>query len=365
MNKIKITYACFLNQSGYSQAAQGYILALNETGEFDIKIRIFGEKPAKPAISDENYEIFMEMVKKEEDTDRILIYHCIPTMQKRIKKVNKNIGMVTYETYSPPEKWVEILNQNDAIIVPSNFNYKIFSHMQIKKPLYYIPHCIDKNIYNKDVKPIREYDRYTFLFMGIWRDRKGTKQLLEAWLKEFKESDGFQLLIKTDKTKKAEEYIKHLKSELGINKGFAPIIFENKVFDEKELPNFIKSVDCLISPHMGEGFGLLGLQCMALGIPVIITDFSGSQDYANETTATLIKPKGFIFRGNMDNIPQFKNKKWAFIEVKDIQKNMRYVIENKEKVKIKANVAYSEVRSKFSYERVSKLFIEMIKELYG
>ena len=364
MNKFKLTYACFANHSGYSTAAQNYILALNKTGKFDIKIRIFGEKPSK-AISDENYEVFMEMIKKTDTPERTLIYHCIPTMQRRIKKINRNIGMAVYETYSPPESWVEILNKNDAIVVPSKFNYKVFSHMQIKKPLYYIPHCIDTDTYHKDVKPIRRYDRYTFLFMGIWRERKGYKQLLEAWLKEFKEKDGVQLVIKTDKITKAEKYVEQLKRELGINKGFAPIIFENKVFDEKDLPKFIKSVDCLVSPHMGEGFGLLGLQCMSLGVPVIITDFSGSQDYANETTATLIKPKGFIFRNNMDNIPQFKNKKWAFVEVREIQKIMRYVIENKLEIKMKANAAYSTVRNRFNYEQTSKLFIEMIKDIYG
>ncbi len=365
MSKIKITYACFLNHSGYSQAAQNYIFALNKTNEFDIKIRIFGDKPSRSSVSDENYEIFMEMVKKEEDSERILVYHCIPTMQKRIKKPKKNIGFATFETYQPPENWMNILNNNDAIIVPSQFNYKIFSHMKIKKPLYYIPHCIDMDVYNNDVLPIVERDKYTFLFMGIWRERKGYKQLIEAWLREFLEEDGVQLLIKTDKPVKAEEYVAKVKKQLGINKGFAPIIFENKVFDEKMLPKFIKSVDCLISPTMGEGFGYPGLQCMALGVPIIITDFAGCKDYANKITANLLEPNGFVFHSNMDNIPQFRNKKWAFIEVSKIQKLMRYIIKNKEQIKTKSSNAYCSVRDKFNYEVVGKLFINMIRELYG
>ena len=130
MPKIKITYACFLNSSGYSQAAQNYILALDRTGQCDIKIRIFGEKPSKPAISDEKYEFFMKMVKKEEDPERILIYHCIPNIQRRIPKPRRNIGFATFETFQPPEAWIEVLNKNDAIIAPSQSNYKIFSHMK-------------------------------------------------------------------------------------------------------------------------------------------------------------------------------------------------------------------------------------------
>lgn len=363
--KIKLTWACFLNQSGYSQAAQNYIFALDQTDQFDIKIRIFGDKPTRPAVSDKNYEYFMKMVKKEDDPDRILVYHCIPTIQKRIKGYKKTIGFATYETYQPPENWANILNKNDAIIAPSNFNYKIFSHMQINKPIYYLPHCLNMEVYNRDVLPLYEYDKYTFLFMGIWRERKGYKQLIESFLKEFSSEDNVQLVIKTDRTKKAQDYVEKVKKQMGINKGFAPILFENKVFDEIDLPKYLKSVDCLVSPTMGEGFNLPGLQCMALGIPVIVTNFSGCQDYANDRTATLLEPNGFVFRNNMDNIPQFRNKKWAFLEVNKIQKAMRYIFNNQKKAEMKSNWAYSEVRNKFNYKVIGNTFINIIREIYG
>jgi len=208
------------------------------------------------------------------------------------------------------------------------------------------------------------FDKYTFLFMGIWRERKGYKQLFEAWLKEFTEDDNVQLLVKTDRPKKAEEYLKQIMQQLGINKGNAPIIFENKVFDESELPNFIKSVDCLVAPTMGEGFGYPGLQCMAMGVPVIITDHSGCQDYANDKTATLLKVNGFVACHNMDNIPQFRNKKWAFIEVDKIRRAMRFVKNNKDEIKMRTGAAHHYVSSRFNQREVGRLFINMLRELY-
>ena len=366
MGKIKINYACFLNSSGFSFAAQNYIVALNEGGRFDIKLKIFGDRPAKHAISDDKYEYFMKMVKKEDDDERIIIYHCIPNIQKRVPRNGKrSIGFATYETFLPPENWVDILNKNDGIITPSNFNYKIFAHMNIKKPLYYIPHCLDFRIYHPDVKPLKKYDKFTFLFMGIWRERKGYKQLLEAWYREFTDKDGVQLVVKTDRPKQVEEYCSNLRKEMGINKGFAPIFFENKVFDESMLPSFIKSADCLVSPTMGEGFGYPGLQCMALGVPVIITDFSGCQDYANPDTAVLLEPNGFILKSNMDGIPQFRSKKWAFVEVSKVRKAMRYVIDNPVEVKFRTKAALKYVNSRFNYKIVENLFYNMISEIYG
>ena len=152
---------------------------------------------------------------------------------------------------------------------------------------------------------------------------------------------------------------------MGISKGFAPILVENKVFSEAEMPSFLKSFDCLLLPTMGEGFNLPGLQCMALGVPVVITNFSGCQDYANDRTATLLEPRGFILKKNMDGIPQFRNKKWAFVSVEDIRSTMREIINNPAKIMKKSKNAYEEVSKVYTYEKTEELFREMIGTLYG
>ena len=200
--------------------------------------------------------------------------------------------------------------------------------------------------------------------MGTWKERKGYPQLIEAWLSEFREKDNVQLLIKTDKPKQAESYIKRIKKEMGINKGNAPILFESKVYDEKMLPRFMISVNCYVSSTLGEGFGICGLQAMSLKIPVVITDYSGCQDYANKNTATLIEPSGYILHKNMDGIPQFRNKKWAFVEVKRIRESMRYVLNNNDIIKRKAENAYNYVMENFNYKVVENNFSEMIKDIY-
>jgi len=240
-----------------------------------------------------------------------------------------------------------------------------FDMGKINKPIFHIPHCLDFDKYNFEVNPLKIYNKFTFLFLGTWKERKGYKQLIEAWLREFRDKDNVQLVIKTDKTKQARTYIEKIKKEVGISKGFAPILVENKVFSEAEMPHFLKSFDCLLLPTMGEGFNIPGLQCMALGVPVVITNFSGCQDYANKDTATLLEPNGFILKKDMDGIPQFRNRKWAFISVAQIRKTMRKIINNPAKIKEKSKNAYEEVRNRFSYQKTEELFREMIGTLYG
>jgi len=366
-DRIKLTYACFLNSSGYSMAAQDLILALDQSDNYDIKLDVFGNKPARPAISDERYEKFIKMIHKKDDPERIAVFHCIPTLQKRKMKVNrkKTLGFSVFETFEPPEKWLQILNNNDALIVPSLFDYKVFAHANVRKPIFHIPHCLDTELYNRHIEPLNKYDCFSFLFMGAWKIRKGYKQLIEAWLKEFIIKDRVQLVIKTDKPQKAQRYVEKTKKQLGIPRGFAPILFESQVFDEKTLPRFMKSFDCFVLSTSGEGFCIPPLHCMALGIPVIITDFSGCKEYANENTATLIKTSGFIMHRDMDGIPQFRNKKWAFVKVEDIRKKMRYVLDNPEMIKKKTNNAYEFVIKNFNYEKIENLFREMLRSLYN
>ena len=130
------------------------------------------------------------------------------------------------------------------------------------------------------------------------------------------------------------------------------------------MPSFIKSADCLVAPTKGEGFGYPGLQCMAMGVPVIVTDHSGCQDYANEETAILLKVNGFVLCSDMDNIPQFRNKKWAFIEVKSIRNAMRHAVTYRDETKIRAKFAQNYVSDKFSQKEVGHLFVNTLRELY-
>jgi len=358
---IDISYLAFLNHSGYGQAAKDMILAMHKSGLYNVRVDALCPAP-KPSSSDEEYSIFKNLTSKPKNNNAIQIFHCIPDMQRRRQRMRKNIGLATFETYDPPENWIKILNTDDAVIAPSKFNYSVFAHSGVKCPLFHIPHCIDINKFNTMVEPMKKYDKFTFLFFGAWKIRKGYEQLIEAWFREFTNKDNVQLIIKTDKVQKAQVQVGSIKNNLGFSqKDNAPILFENTIFDENMLPRFFKSVNCLISPTLGEGMGLPGLQCMALGVPIIITNFSGCQDYANDKTATLLEPQGFIMHQQMDEYPQFRQKKWSFITVSEIRTKMRQVLQNFDIAKEKAKYGAEFVKDNFNYSRCVEKINEMVE----
>ena len=358
-----LEYFCHQNRSGYAQAAQDYVFALKDSGRYDIALRLLHASPDKVSMTEKRYAEIVGMTRKVADKDAIKIIHGIPDKQLHIKLSSKTVGFATFEANSPPQRWIETLNKNDAVICPSKFNENVFRHAGVIKPIFHIPHCIDTNLYNYNVSSPKSFDEFTFLFFGTWKARKGYTQLLEAYFKEFDSSDKVRLLIKTDRITIANQTIERIKQDLGLKKDFAPISFETRVLNEEEIPLLIKKADCFVSPTLGEGFGLPGLQSMALGVPIIITNYSGCQDYANSETATLIEPSGMIVLNTLDKIPQFNNQKWAHIKVEDVAKSMRYAFENVDTIKKKAIFAAEFVAKEFSYDATVKRFDNLLETL--
>lgn len=357
-----LEYVCFMNRSGYAQAAMDYIYAL-KNGGLDLRVSLLHSTPDTMSITSNRYNEIMKMIQQPRCQDSVQIMHCIPDMQRRFAPTKLRVGFATFETFKPPEHWISILNTNDAIICPSKFNERVFVHAGITRPVFYIPHCFDPKIYNTSVRSERNNDEFTFLFFGTWKKRKGYEALIAAWLNEFDVHDKVRLVIKTDRVSMANKYIADTTAAFKEKKDFAPISFETKVLDEIGVPRLISSVDCLVSPTMGEGFGIPGLQAMALGVPIIITDFSGCQDYATADTSTLIKPQGHILINDLDGIPQMRGCKWAFITAQEVASKMRHAVNNKQDIAKKAAVGYEFVHKHFNYQTTFERFESMLEML--
>jgi glycosyltransferase involved in cell wall biosynthesis len=57
---------------------------------------------------------------------------------------------------------------------------------------------------------------------------------------------------------------------------------------EAELPDFYRSLDMFVIPSHQEGFGIVGVEAMACGVPVISTRCGGPEDFvAHERTGFL------------------------------------------------------------------------------
>lgn len=133
------------------------------------------------------------------------------------------------------------------------------------------------------------YDKQVVLFVGAL-DRphyfKGVNILIQAIFK-INDSDDFRVLI-VGGGDMLDSY-KSLADNLGLSK---KIIFVGRV-DDQELLRYYSLADMLVLPSIdrSEAFGIVALEAMACGLPVIASDLAGVRSVVSKKeTGLLVKP---------------------------------------------------------------------------
>jgi glycosyltransferase involved in cell wall biosynthesis len=116
-----------------------------------------------------------------------------------------------------------------------------------------------------------------FGYVGNWNPRKNPRAVLEAYIKAFPNGSNSNtaLLLKTYNAGNLETYIRDLNNgELRED-----IWIYDDVWSEEQILWAFNLMDCYVSAHKGEGFGLTLAQAAALGKPVIYTDYSAPTEW--------------------------------------------------------------------------------------
>ncbi len=155
-----------------------------------------------------------------------------------------------------------------------------------------IPHGVDTDwFYPRDEQhPAVDEEKTTLLYVGRLGARKG----LDLALRAFAEVDAEDVEFLIAGTGRHEESLRELARELGIADR---VRFLGYVPDE-DLPVLYSSVDVFVLPSRYEGFGLVLLEAMACGTPVIGADAGGIP------TAIEDGDSGLIVRRDVDALAE-------------------------------------------------------------
>jgi glycosyltransferase involved in cell wall biosynthesis len=125
---------------------------------------------------------------------------------------------------------------------------------------------VDHKIWKATPRP--ENTRFRFHAGGSQWLRKGLDIVLEA----FKRADL-----------DAELHLKPNPEAHGVPPLNLPenVFMHRKWFSQEDTVKFFNDADCFIAATRGEGFGLMPLQAMAMGIPTIINASSGQAEFAD------------------------------------------------------------------------------------
>ncbi|MEM3907927.1 MAG: glycosyltransferase family 4 protein, partial [Nitrososphaerota archaeon] len=110
------------------------------------------------------------------------------------------------------------------------------------------------------------------------------------------------------------------------------VIFTGTV-EEKHLPRYISAIDFLVHPSFVEAFGLVLLESMACGKPVVAFDIPPINEIVNENAGVL-----------------------ARISVKDLASKIELLVENEKLRRTLGNNAIKYVRKVYDVKRIARIF---------
>lgn len=269
------------------------------------------------------------------------------------------IGYTMLEVNGIPQHWVKNCNLMNEIWVPSHFNYETFRNSGVTVPIHVMPLGIDPNVFYP--KPITTPDdNFTFLYVMCWQDRKKPNHLIEAFLKAFEGKKDVVLLCKINSTPNINVYEEMKK--LGIPElGTKIKIIQNPSFTHHQMASLYNSVDCLIHPTRGEGWGMPILEALACGIPAIATAWGGQTDFLNENTGYPIRVKKLVETNSTDL--HYKGFSWAEPDLDHMIELMQFVYANREAVRAQSIKTASKIIKQWTWTKSAQQIISRLKSL--
>lgn len=182
-----------------------------------------------------------------------------------------------------------------------------------------------RNYFGIDEKP--------FLFMFAYDcdsfiSRKNPQAVVDAFMKAFSpEDEQVGLILKLIAAERNKEHLCKLQQLLSPYKN---IYYIDKFLTDKEMRTLIKASDAVVSLHRSEGFGLLPLEAMSLGVPVIATAWSGNMEYMTHMNAALVDYKLVPVGGRYVGSAPDDGIMWAEADTDCAAMRMRRLVEDED-----------------------------------
>lgn len=167
------------------------------------------------------------------------------------------------------------LARASRIFDESSQNYSVSStfsnHLKhlFNKDFGILPNFVDTNVF---VPGQQKADNFQFLSIGFLEKNKNHGMLIEAFCATFKSIDNVSLVIAGDGS------LLHEFSELIKSHDMVGRIILHGMASRSQVLNLMQLSHCLVLPSIFETFGVVAIEAMSCGMPVISTRCGGPED---------------------------------------------------------------------------------------
>ncbi|KAJ9508024.1 hypothetical protein QJQ45_021361 [Haematococcus lacustris] len=202
---------------------------------------------------------------------------------------------------------------------------------------------------------------FRFLSVFKWETRKGWDLLLQAYAAEFKGRSDVELHIFTKEAfeQVGSSFVSYVRRVAGPLLGISPggageaaawaalprVYLHTQHVPEPDYPRVYRSVDALVIPTRGEGWGRPQIEAMAMALPVISTNWSGLTAFLDASVGYPLAIEGLaeVQDSGANAFEWFQGQRWALPSVPHLRHLMRFVVEHPQAAAAKGAAARARV----------------------
>ncbi|HEX6573771.1 MAG TPA: glycosyltransferase [Gemmatimonadaceae bacterium] len=333
---------------------------LIERGEFRLRFSSYAYESSDAESTD-----FVKLFGTDDKPD--IAVHLTPALYNPRVPGIPNLAFAVIESTSIHPHLVERCNRMDEILVPTTFTAKVFRDAGVTRPIHVISHGVDTEYFRPPEvpTPLPGGRGFNFLAVATHVERKNMRQLVRAFLEEFRSDEDvalFLLLRPEYHTSQNNVALEFTDWEIEYAKGSAPIYLWTGYLTRDHLRDFYANADAYVMPS-NEGFGLTVLEAMSCGTPVIALDHGGVTDFVNTTNGSLV-PKGRPYTAkDIDTLPYIGDRFYE-PDQDELKRAMRDVFTYRKSARARALNARRDCETKFTWSRVTEQFAGQIAETF-
>lgn len=275
-----------------------------------------------------------------------------------------NIGYWHWELPDFPDDWLNSFNYVDEIWVPSTYVSESIS-LKSPVPVVKIPHSIEVKILEHRDREFFNLPESSFLFLTMYdinsvQERKNPKASIESFKHAFAPDDmSVGLVVKINGSLASVKENSYLNKLL---ENYNNVYVIDGTISRNDINSLLDNIDCFISLHRSEGFGLGFAEAMYLGKPVIGTNWSSNTDFMKHTNSCLVNYK--LVPLERDYGPYKAYQQWADPDVEHAAEYMVKLANDKTFCKKIAIAGQSYIREYYSPQTVGRLVKKRLNYIY-
>ncbi|HJR11691.1 MAG TPA: glycosyltransferase family 4 protein, partial [Rhodanobacteraceae bacterium] len=295
------------------------------------------------------------------NADQLQVVHGV--LGRRAFGGRHNVGYFLWELEKFPDPWRTAFALVDEVWVPTEFVRKAIMACT-DKPVrrmpkgieFEVPADLDRGHFGLP------RDEFVFLFSYDFNSfiaRKNPDAAIAAFRQAFADGvPGVRLLVKSINGARFPEQLEALQRSVADD---PRIEVRDGFLSRGEMFGLQNTIDCYVSLHRSEGFGLGMAECMYLGKPVIATAYSGNLDFMDRDNSLLVDYKMIpLCEGDY---PYWQGQQWADADVAHAARFMRQVFDDREFARRVGAAAAASIRKTNSKAVCGATVAERLREI--